>query len=76
MGGGQSSQGRGSVNGGENRMSTHYMAGGMPLAFTQEDFLIIFMWRNDSDKFCKLPSTSSCPTLFCTFGHFFLWKYC
>ena len=21
-------------------MSTHYMAGGMPLAFTQEDFLV------------------------------------
>ena len=23
-------------------MSTHYMAGGMPLAFTQEDFLVGF----------------------------------
>ena len=23
-------------------MSTHYMAGGMPLAFTQEDFLVAF----------------------------------
>ena len=22
-------------------MSTHYMAGGMPLAFTQEDFLVL-----------------------------------
>ena len=24
----------------DNRMSTHYTAGGMPLAFTQEDFLV------------------------------------
>ena len=23
-------------------MSTHYTAGGMPLAFTQEDFLVLF----------------------------------
>ena len=40
-GGGQSG---GSARGGQprynNRMSTHYMAGGMPLAFTQEDFLV------------------------------------
>ena len=24
-------------------MSTHYMAGGVPLAFTQEDFLVYFL---------------------------------
>ena len=30
----------GGVPGQDNRRSTHYMAGGMPLAFTQEDFLV------------------------------------
>ena len=26
-------------------MSTHYTAGGMPLAFTQEDFLVMFHFK-------------------------------
>ena len=31
-----------------NRMSSHYTAGGMPLAFTQEDFLVlIYLLRGD-----------------------------
>ena len=46
-GGGQSSLGEGGQLGGgsakigqQNRISTHYTAGGMPLAFPQEDFLV------------------------------------
>ena len=31
----------GGVPGQDNRRSTHYTAGGMPLAFTQEDFLVL-----------------------------------
>ena len=33
----------GGVPGQDNRRSTHYTAGGMPLAFTQEDFLVKFV---------------------------------
>ena len=29
-------------------MSTHYTAGGMPLAFTQEDFLVISFFGSNS----------------------------
>ena len=39
-GGGHSAWG-GGVPSEDNRMSTHYTAGGMPLAFTQEDFLVL-----------------------------------
>ena len=40
----------GGVPGQDNRRSTHYTAGGMPLAFTQEDFLFCFcfgFWRKN-----------------------------
>ena len=39
-GGGGTRSGGGGVPGQDNRRSTHYTAGGMPLAFTQEDFLV------------------------------------
>ena len=40
-GGTQSGTPPGGVPGQDNRRSTHYTAGGMPLAFTQEDFLVV-----------------------------------
>ena len=34
------------------------MAGGMPLAFMQEDFLVIYLFRS---KWPKCPTTGHCP---------------
>ena len=43
-------------------MSTHYTAGGMPLAFTQEDFLVWFMFNHMI--FSVLPMSADFPTIF------------
>ena len=54
-GGGQVSPaggGGGSAKIGQQNESTHYTAGGMPLAFTQEDFLV-------DDMICSQPVNSN-----------------
>ena len=64
LGGGQVQGGSQPLGGGQPRQdnigSTCYMAGGMPLAFTQEDFLVLFdfirtvWWRLSSDRISNM----------------------